>query len=432
MALNIGILGAGITGLTSALALLKHLPAPGLTITIYEVRSAPSTIGGAVNLTPKALRYLNHMGIDSGKLGAECRTIELFDLYTGRKYAAVDFQGPTGKGIGHDDASRFFSARVMRRDLQEALLTAAREHPSINVSWGKKVVKIEESDDDVRLVFEDNTESRHSLLLGCDGIHSAARTLVVEPDRQPTYTGIAVVMAAAQLSSDTKLPWETTGLTSSRRGSFMASYYESSKLWQYIAVVLETKEIEDREGWKTKGSDQKAVRTDILGRFESDAMPELANLVDDAGDWTYYPVHRLPPKGKWVSEKGRCVLLGDSAHAVCWSSAMIEKCLLNFVKMPPQGESTGICIEDAVLFSRAMVKYEKHNFNAVFAAYEQVRRPHIDSAYDKAVQRWETVKDSGALVYGMMKFLTPWFLWWTAQAREEEFALDYSNYEFSI
>lgn len=100
--------------------------------------------------------------------------------------------------------------------------------------------------------------------------------------------------------------------------------------------------------------------------------------------------------------------------------------------MPPQGESTGICIEDAILFSRAMVKYNEHDFSAIFAAYEKFRRPHIDSAYDQAVQRWETVKDSGAFVYRIKTFLTPWFLWWTAKSRDEEFSVDYSDYDFSI
>ena len=123
MVLSISILGAGISGLTSALPLQKHLPAPKPDITTYELRDAPSTIGGAVNLTPKALRYLDHLGLNARQLGVECKTIELFDLYTGAKYAEVDFQGQSGNGIGNDESKCFFSARVMRREVQQALLT---------------------------------------------------------------------------------------------------------------------------------------------------------------------------------------------------------------------------------------------------------------------------------------------------------------------
>lgn len=100
--------------------------------------------------------------------------------------------------------------------------------------------------------------------------------------------------------------------------------------------------------------------------------------------------------------------------------------------MPPQGESTGICIEEAVLFSRAIMQHKTGSLSKVFEAFEKVRRPAVDAAYIQAVQRWETVKDSGAFVYRLMTFLTPWFLWWTTKAREEEFAADYSNYDFVL
>lgn len=100
--------------------------------------------------------------------------------------------------------------------------------------------------------------------------------------------------------------------------------------------------------------------------------------------------------------------------------------------MPPQGESTGICIEDAILFSRAMLQHSTGDILKVLNAFEKIRRPAIETACAQAMQRWETVKDSGAVVYWLKKFLTPWFLWWTAKAREEEFAMDYSDYDFVL
>ena len=51
---HILIIGGGISGLASAL---------GISCSIYEVRAAPSTLGGAVNLTLAALRCLDHIGV---------------------------------------------------------------------------------------------------------------------------------------------------------------------------------------------------------------------------------------------------------------------------------------------------------------------------------------------------------------------------------
>ncbi|KAK5172062.1 uncharacterized protein LTR77_003699 [Saxophila tyrrhenica] len=169
---------------------------------------------------------------------------------------------------------------------------------------------------------------------------------------------------------------------------------------------MEMDKIASGEVWKVRGSDQGVLKNGILRRFKSESMPELEELVEAAGEWTLYPVHILPAKGKW--------------------QVQVE------AKMPPQGESTGIYIEDALLFSRALVQHTSGDFSDIFAAYQKLRRPQIDAAYTQAVQRWETVKDSDALAFWFMKSLTPWFLWWTAKARENEFAADYSDYQFVL
>lgn len=79
-----------------------------------------------------------------------------------------------------------------------------------------------------------------------------------------------------------------------------------------------------------------------------------------------------------------------------------------------------------------MMHHEQKALPFIFEAYESIRRPHVDKAYDEAVQRWEVVKDSGWLAYRMKTLLTPWFLWWTAKAREEEFSKDWSEADIEV
>ena len=321
MPLHVIILGAGITGLTSALALHRFLPEPKPKITVYEIRATPSTIGGAVNLTPKALRYLDYLGVldilKSKGQGAECKTIEIFDIYSGKKAAELDFRGPEGRGIGKEKGKEYFARRVMRSHLQQALLQVIEALDEIRVVFGKKVKQIQEVEGkSVELTFDDGDTVSGDLLLGCDGLHSAARSFLVESDRTPKYTGIAVAMVVAKVRSASQLRWHTTGLTRARRGSFMSSHFQENRAEQYIGVVTETIEVADREGWKVRGSDQAAIKADMLDRFKSASMPELEQLIEDAGDWTLYPVYALPSNGKWISPGGRCILLGDAAHAV--------------------------------------------------------------------------------------------------------------------
>ena len=115
--LNIIILGGGIAGLTSSLALTKFAPAGQVpTINIFELRPVPATIGGAVNLTPNALRLLDHLGalpiIRERDYGMTINAVEIFDLYSG-KLAESSFSGPNGDGIGNPP----YKVRGMRKAL---------------------------------------------------------------------------------------------------------------------------------------------------------------------------------------------------------------------------------------------------------------------------------------------------------------------------
>lgn len=100
--------------------------------------------------------------------------------------------------------------------------------------------------------------------------------------------------------------------------------------------------------------------------------------------------------------------------------------------MPPQGESTGICIEDGIALSRAMIHHQTKPLRSIFEAYEAFRRPQTDAAVKEANWRWETAKDKGWWVYQLIVRSTSWFLWWTAKKREEEFCGDVSGMHFEI
>ena len=324
--LHILILGAGITGLTAALAITQHHPSR-LTpkVTIFELRPIPSTIGGAINLTPNALRYLDNLGVldilVQNRAGAECETIDIFDVYSGCRVVEIDFRGPNGKGIGKEKGKEYKARRVMRKELLEALLEACKRLGNVEVVFGRKTVEINEDESEVSLRFEDEEQVHGDLLLGCDGIHSVVRTMLVEPDRKEEYTGIAVAQAFATVP-DVTLRWKDTMLASSRRGTLMASYFEETRTKQCLAAVMQMREVVSRDGWQVKGHDRQVMRDDILERFKSDGMTELEQLVNTAGEWILYPVHKLGPRGKWISPAGKALLLGDAAHAV---GSMLER-----------------------------------------------------------------------------------------------------------
>ena len=314
---RLGIVGGGIAGLAAALALARALPSAPR-ITVFELRQTPSTIGGTVNLTPNALRYLDQLGvlrtIKDKDYGADLDNIEIFSHASGAKLATLDFANAvSGNGIGFGNPP-YKALRIRRADLLDALIVTVAEKENIEILYGKRAVDVDEDPEAVTVRFEDGTSSSADCLLGCDGIHSAIRAFI-EPARKPVYSGIAVVNGFTALEDESSLPWKSTAMMSSRLGNFVASYYEASRKEQFVAAVMETPEVKSKEGWRAKGSDQDTVKADIKRRFGG--APELLGinaLIGSTQDWILYPVYKLPPGGQWATS--RVLLLGDAAHAV--------------------------------------------------------------------------------------------------------------------
>jgi 2-polyprenyl-6-methoxyphenol hydroxylase-like FAD-dependent oxidoreductase len=81
---HVVIIGGGMSGLCSALALSRHVP--DLRITVFERHPVPSTSGGAISLSPVALRHLDYLGVLlqldglGCEAGAEVDAIEVFSV----------------------------------------------------------------------------------------------------------------------------------------------------------------------------------------------------------------------------------------------------------------------------------------------------------------------------------------------------------------
>ncbi|KAH0845443.1 putative salicylate hydroxylase [Fonsecaea pedrosoi] len=403
--MNVVIVGAGIAGLASSLALTKWLPETPH-ITVVEIRPQPSTIGGAVGLTPNALRCLHHLGVlprvRAKSLGTGIDKIELFTIYTGAKLGEINFEGQNGGGVGQP---AFKGLRILRADLVESLTDTAKALDNVKLVYGHNPVQIVETENEVTVQLDDGSTLSADLLLGCDGIHSFVRTSLVDTERRQLYTGIAAVFGFAELEDGAKIPWKDTGLCQSQRGSLMTTYYEPTRKKQFVAAITETADVASREGWLARGAEQERIKQDIKSRFGGGALKFLDPIISATDHWTLYPVYQLAPRGNWCSK--HTILLGDAAHA-----------------MSPQGESTAYALEDAILFARVLGCRSDRGLDEVFRAYQSVRRANIDRAYDEANFGWGTQSDCGWFTFLLRSWMTTAYLWWTTSARQKRYCED--------
>lgn len=310
--LNVIILGGGIAGLTTALALTKFAPKDQVPkIQIFEIRSTPATIGGAVNLTPNALRMLDHLGafeiIRERDFGKDIHELEIFDIYSTR-LATSSFAGPEGKGIGEPP---FKALRITRGDALKAVLAAVEKQENITMTCGKRTVDIKETADNVTITFEDGGSCTGDILMGCDGIHSVTRLKHVEPERKGSYTGVCNAFGFAPVGKGFPVHFECTAINFARRGMLLTSYHNSAMDSVYVGALMEVADIGSRDGWKQVGADADKTRADILDRFGDAKISSIKPLIEKAEDFYLWPVFTLSKDGKWHTD--RVMLLGDAA-----------------------------------------------------------------------------------------------------------------------
>lgn len=310
--LDIIILGGGIAGLTTALALTKYAPKGQVPrIRIFEIRPEPATIGGAVNLTPNALRLLDDLGalpiIRERDYGREIDYLEVFDVYSTR-LATSDFSGPDGKGIGNPP---YKALRITRGDALKGVLAAVEKQENISLTCGKRTTEIKETEESVTLTFEDGGSATADLLMGCDGIHSVTRLKHIEPERKASYSGLCNAFGFAPVEPDFPVHFECTAINFARRGMLLTSYHNSQKNSVYVGALMQLPELESRDGWKAAGADAKKIRADIMDRFGDAKISSIKPLIEKTEDFYLWPVFTLSKHGKWSTD--RVMLLGDAA-----------------------------------------------------------------------------------------------------------------------
>lgn len=318
------IVGAGIAGIASALAISRELTpfVPDLKITVFERHDVLSTSGGAINLTPVAQRHLDQLGVlaELDKMGphggADVDAIEMFSSRSGRRLGSIDF---TDQRHGHDG---YKGRRVMRIVLSVAMMSVVKRTKNVKIVFGKKLTGGVETRDGAIVSFQDGTTAVGDLVLGCDGVNSATRTLWVDPDSPSQYTGISFVqtsMSADTIQSPTH--FRGTAMNISRHGTLLTSYCDRDREQLFVAGIVQFDEsllpyyrTETGRDWRTQNMIQQTLQEEMRDRFGKSALPCIREITSKAADWMLYPVYQVQPGARWFTS--RVLLLGDAAHAV--------------------------------------------------------------------------------------------------------------------
>jgi 2-polyprenyl-6-methoxyphenol hydroxylase-like FAD-dependent oxidoreductase len=277
------VIGAGVVGLTTGLALRRA----GLEVTIYEQAPAIRAAGASLGLWINALRVLDELGI-----GDRVHAIG--------KRGEMYFHDPAGNLLetpefGPEDHEFLL---VPRPELNDLLADAVgREH--IRLATG--FAAYEEHPDHVTVRLSDGSSVDTDVLIGADGAYSQVRAQLVPGSAAQEHAGHyawrAVIPAAGIELSENRLILGSNGT----RGGYLPNY-DGAVYWlvnQFNSPPLTGSRKEqalERAAFLDTG-----ILTELIA-----ATPEELIL--------HNQIMLVPPLPYWVS--GRVALAGDSAHAM--------------------------------------------------------------------------------------------------------------------
>ena len=181
------IVGAGIGGLTAALALLRR----GIDVRVYEQATELREIGAGVQISANGTRVLYALGLEAAlrACAVEAQSKVIRHWKTGRTWKLFDLGAISAERYG---APYLF---VHRGDLHRVLADAVRHVKADAIQLGATCVGVEQTAREVFLHLGDGRSARGRLLIGADGVHSAVRASVFGAGR-PQFTGCMAWRAA--------------------------------------------------------------------------------------------------------------------------------------------------------------------------------------------------------------------------------------------
>jgi 2-polyprenyl-6-methoxyphenol hydroxylase-like FAD-dependent oxidoreductase len=318
------VVGAGIAGLSAAIALRKT----GNEVVVLERAPRIDPVGAGITLFANAMRALDRLGVGeavAARGAAATRSAIL--TWEGRELTRVPSDLLEGTVALH------------RADLQAELAAAAGE-----VRLGVEVTAVEQGADAVVAIAADGSQEKGDLLVGADGLSSVIRRAIADvPVRYAGYTawrGVSSVPVEPGRLTESWGVGERFGLVDIGRGR---TYWFATK--------------NAPEGEPDEPGGRKA---EIARRFSGWHEP-VAAVVEAADESAILrnDVYDLEPLARW--SEGGVVLIGDAAHATT----------------PGVGQGAAQAIEDAVVLADRLAGSD--DLTAALAEYEATRRPRADA-----------------------------------------------------
>ncbi|WP_349903259.1 FAD-dependent monooxygenase [Parafrigoribacterium humi] len=355
-ALKIAVVGAGMGGLTAAIALTRIA---GADVTIFEQAKELKEVGAGVQLTPNGERALNYLGLfdDVKKVTAEYDQPGIYRREDGTRI---------GEQVWTDSSGKYAPLGLHRADFIDLLTSVI---PQERILLQHRVKAVRDMTSSVELEFENGSREEFDLVIGADGIHSTVRESMVGSS-DPVYSGSVVYRGVVESARLPKTWLMTHQIWMGEGKHFMTYPVRQRKLINFVGFMPRDESVE--ESWSAEGN-----LDDLTTAFDG-WDPELCQFIKLIERTNWWGLYDRLPLLDWTW--GRVALLGDSAHAM----------------LPHAGQGVNMAIEDSVSLAVLLEGVSSDRAAKALKSYEALR-------LDRTASIQVASRRSGAL-YDSKKF----------------------------
>jgi salicylate hydroxylase len=331
------ISGAGIGGLTAALALLRR----GFDVEVYEQTAALGEIGAGFQVGANGAHVLFDLGLEEQLKAVYAlpagKEVRLWN--TGQSWKLFDLGATSVERYGYP----YFM--IHRADMHAILVDAVRALKPDAIHLGKPAIGCDQTASSATLKFADGSSASGDVVVGADGVHSALRH-ALWGDSKPSFTGLVAwrgLIPAERLPERLRRP---VGVNWIGPGGHIVHYLlRRGELFNFVAVVERSDWTV--ESWTERGSAEECAR-DFQGWNED--VQTIIGQLDQPYKWALLG---REPMARW--SQGRITLLGDACHPT----------------LPFLAQGAGMALEDGLILARCLERFA--DAPTALQRYEQAR-----------------------------------------------------------
>jgi len=346
---SILIIGGGIAGLTTAIALQEK----NIDFMLYEAVDEIKAVGAGISLAGNAMRVLRELGVaDEVKKRGHLISSMIIEDQEGKQISVMDAE-KLSREHGLDNVA------IHRSELHQALLKYVPAH---KIMTGKKAVNFEEHNNGVTIDFHDGSKAEGSGAIIADGINSAIRKKLL-PDVSPRYSGYTcwrgVVANKWNIQQHAVEAWGASGRFGYVPIGNNQVYWFACKNAPYKDETMSRFKV-----------------ADLVNNFINYKSP-IPQMIESTRneDLIWSDIIDMKPLSRFAF--GKILMIGDAAHATT----------------PNLGQGACMAMEDALMAAKVLNEQSDNRIEA-FQSFEQKRiaRTHfiVNTSYRLGkVAQWE-------------------------------------------